>query len=56
MEEDNPVKDEPMAANDAVDETPTVEQARPMFIDNPWMASVLTTEGYLLRDGSVVVM
>lgn len=33
------------------DDTPTVEQAREMFKENPGLAHVLTTEGSLSRDG-----
>lgn len=33
------------------DDTPTVEQARAMFEQNPGLSSVVTTEGSLSRDG-----
>lgn len=40
--------------DEQVDEQhPTIEEAKAMFDENPGLASVLTTEGWLHRDGSL---
>lgn len=46
-------KTPPDAANDAVSH-PTPDEGRAMLADDPAISAVLTTEGWLSRDGSLI--
>lgn len=49
----NPMEEVTIPGVPAEDVTPTPEEARGMFAARPDLASVLTTEGWLRRDGSM---
>lgn len=38
-------------ADEVIEHTPTPDEARAMFEENPGLSNVLTTEGNLSRDG-----